>query len=101
MEKSHLEEGHILTLKFCKIAEERSSPSPWRRTWTTCWGRGQRRRPANGILPKGEVAENREGEEKLGQVGDQVVVQQDHLVWCEDDKNQVTMIISSLNPLDN
>ena len=47
------------------------------------------------------MAENGEGEENLGQVGDQVVVQQDHLVWCEDDKNQVTMIISSLNPLDN
>ena len=33
------------------------------------------------------MAENGEGEENLGQVGDQVVVQQDHLVWCEDDKN--------------
>ena len=33
------------------------------------------------------MAEDGEGEENLGQVGDQVVVQQDHLVWCEDDKN--------------
>ena len=41
------------------------------------------------------MAEDGEGEENLGQVGDQVVVQQDHLVWCEDDNSHDNVVFLS------